>query len=70
VLYADVLFNQITDYTIVVTNLLGQRVMEQQYAGTSGTTHNISTRDLQSGYYLLHVINKDQVQSKPFIVSH
>jgi hypothetical protein len=69
-LYADVLFNKPTDYTIIITDLLGQKISEQSFYGTYGNTHNISTETLMNGYYLLQVVSKDNVQSKTFIVVH
>ncbi len=69
-LYADVLFSKPTDYSIVISNLYGQKISEQHYTGTIGNTHSISTTTMMNGYYLMQVISKDHIQCKPFIVAH
>ncbi len=69
-LYADILFPSVTDYSIIITSLLGQQLSEQTFKGTMGSTHSISTSSLQNGYYILQVISGNRVQYKPFIVAH
>jgi hypothetical protein len=69
-IYADVMFEELTDYTLIVTDVLGRTISTADYKASVGTTHSISTSGLMNGYYLIYLINKDSMRCKPFIVAH
>ncbi len=70
IIYADVMFSDITDYTIIITDVLGRTVSSSEYRASVGTTHSISTNGMQTGYYMMYVISREQTRCKSFIISH
>lgn len=69
-LYADIMFSEVTDYNIVITDVLGRVVGSSTFKSTVGSTHSISTHELQNGYYLMYLISPGSSRCKPFMVTH